>query len=167
MTTANPAIAIHALRRVYQSGATPVVALDGLNLTIPVGQYVALKGRSGSGKTTLLNCLGGLDKPTSGSIQVLGQEIATLSRREIVTWRQQTVGFIFQSFGLLPMLSAWENVELMLRIAHVPRRERGKRATAYLEMVGLGRHRGNGRMNCPAGSSSGLPLPAPSPTSPR
>ena len=87
-------------------------ALRGIRLQIRVGSLVALKGRSGSGKTTLLNCIGGLDRPTSGMVRVFGSEIAKMNDRQLTRWRRERVGFIFQSFGLLPTISAYENVEL-------------------------------------------------------
>ena len=125
------------LWRVYKTGAHQVPALRGVNLQIKAGRFVAVKGRSGSGKTTLLNCIGGLDHPTSGLVRVFGQEISTLSERQLTQWRREQVGFIFQSFGLLPTLSAYENVELMLRIAGVPGKERRERALHCLGLVGL------------------------------
>jgi ABC-type lipoprotein export system ATPase subunit len=125
------------LWRVYKTGAQEVPALRGVNLKIPVGHFVAVKGRSGSGKTTLLNCIGGLDHPTSGVVRVFGQEIFKLDERQLTRWRRERVGFIFQSFGLLPTLSAYENVELMLRIAGRPGRERRERALYCLKLVGL------------------------------
>jgi ABC-type lipoprotein export system ATPase subunit len=131
------AVQTRDLWRVYKTGAQEVQALRGVNLTIQSGLFVAVKGRSGSGKTTLLNCLGGLDHPTSGSVHVFGHDISTLGERELTDWRRKRVGFIFQSFGLLPTLSAYENVELMLRIAGVPAKERRERAHYCLDLVGL------------------------------
>ena len=125
------------LWRVYKVGAQEVPALRGVNLRVSAGQFVALKGRSGSGKTTLLNCLGGLDRPDSGSARVLGQELAQLDEASLTRWRRDRVGLIFQSFGLLPTLSAYENVELMPRIKGAPRAERRQRTLACLDMVGL------------------------------
>ena len=125
------------LWRVYKVGALEVPALRGINLQIEAGSYVALKGRSGSGKTTLLNCLGGLDQPTSGDVQVLGHSIARMSDDELTRWRREQVGFVFQSFGLIPTLSAYENVELMLRIKGTSPVESNRRALACLELVGL------------------------------
>jgi putative ABC transport system ATP-binding protein len=127
------------LWRIYKSGAQEVPALRGVSLTVESGRFCAVKGRSGSGKTTLLNCLGGLDRPTSGSVHVFGRDISTLTERELTQWRRNRVGFIFQSFGLLPTLSAYENVELMLRIAGVPGKERRERALYCLNLVGLGK----------------------------
>jgi putative ABC transport system ATP-binding protein len=127
------------LWRIYKSGVQEVPALRGVSLTVESGRFCAVKGRSGSGKTTLLNCLGGLDHPTSGSVHVFGRDISTLTERELTQWRRNRVGFIFQSFGLLPTLSAYENVELMLRIAGVPGKERRERALYCLNLVGLGK----------------------------
>jgi putative ABC transport system ATP-binding protein len=126
------------LWRIYKIGAhIEVPALRGLNLQIDPGHFIALKGRSGSGKTTLLNCLSGLDRPTSGSARVLGYDLSELNDRELTRWRREQLGFVFQSFGLLPTLSAYENVELMLRIKGVGGRERHERSMYCLELVGL------------------------------
>jgi ABC-type lipoprotein export system ATPase subunit len=131
------AIEAQDLWRIYKTGALEVPALRGVNLVVEPGCFVAVKGRSGSGKTTLLNCLGGLDHPTSGAVYIFGRDISTLSDRELTHWRRNRVGFIFQSFGLLPTLSAYENVELMLRIAGVSAKERRERAHYCLDLVGL------------------------------
>jgi ABC-type lipoprotein export system ATPase subunit len=131
------AIETKGLERVYQTGEQQVYALRGVDLVVPAGQLIALKGRSGSGKTTLLNCVGGLDKPSKGEVVVNGRSLAGLTDAQLTDWRRKEVGFIFQSFGLLPTLSAYENVELLLRIAGAPRRERPGRARACLEQVGL------------------------------
>jgi putative ABC transport system ATP-binding protein len=125
------------LWRVYKVGAREVPALRGVNLKIEPGRFLALKGRSGSGKTTLLNCIGGLDRPTSGTVRVFGQELSGLNDQQLTRWRREQVGFIFQSFGLLPTLSAFENVELMLRIAGVRGKERHERTMYCLNLVGL------------------------------
>ena len=132
-----PAIEVIGLRRVYKSAQQEVVALQDINLVIPVGRFVAVKGKSGSGKTTLLNCLGGLDQPTSGTIRIQGRAIQTFSEKELTSWRRKEIGFVFQSFGLLPTLSAYENVELMLRIAGTPRRDRRRRTMEALQLVEL------------------------------
>ncbi len=125
------------LWRVYKIGTQEVPALRGVNLKIESGRFVTVKGRSGSGKTTLLNCIGGLDHPTSGVVRVFGRDLAELDDKQLTQWRRERVGFIFQSFGLLPTLSAYENVELMLRIAGTRSRERRERALHCLDLVGL------------------------------
>ncbi len=133
------AIETEDLWRVYKTGAQEVAALRGINLQLPTHSFIALKGRSGSGKTTLLNCLGGLDHPTRGKVNIFGQDISTLNDQEITRWRREQVGFVFQSFGLLPTLSAYENVELILRIAGAKSRQRHDRAMECLKLVGLGK----------------------------
>lgn len=127
------------LWRIYKSGAKEVEALRGISFQLQAGKFVALKGRSGSGKTTLLNCLGGLDHPTRGKVIVSGVDLAKMSDRKITQWRSQQVGFVFQSFGLIPTFSAYENVEFMLRLAHRKAKERHDRTYEVLEMVGLSR----------------------------
>ncbi len=131
--------AIHTdnLWRVYKVGAIEVPALRGLSLHIEPGHYVALKGRSGSGKTTLLNCLSGLDYPTSGAVEVLGNDLTKMNDQQLTRWRREQLGFVFQSFGLLPTLSAYENVELMLRIKGVGGRKRHERTAYCIDLVGL------------------------------
>jgi putative ABC transport system ATP-binding protein len=128
------------LWRVYPLGLRhDVTALRGVSLKIKAGRLVVLKGRSGSGKTTLLNCLSGLDRPTSGAVHVFGQNLSTLSDKQLTDWRRKRVGFIFQSFGLLPTLTAYENVELALRIAGAGGQDRRERALSCLDLVGLGK----------------------------
>jgi putative ABC transport system ATP-binding protein len=127
-------------------GGKDVPALRGVTMKVNSGKFVTLKGRSGSGKSTLLNCIGGLDRPTSGSVRVFGRDLSELSDDELALWRRREVGVIFQSFGLLPSLSAYENVELMLRLIGVPVKERRERTQHCLEVVGLQkwmRHRPN------------------------
>lgn len=131
------AIETEQLWRVYRSGVQEVSALRGVDLQIKFGSFVTLKGRSGSGKTTLLNCIGGLDRPTSGVVNVFGRNLVELSEDQLTHWRRKQVGFVFQAFGLLPMLSAYENVELMARIAGVRGKERRERTLHCLDLVGL------------------------------
>ncbi len=131
------AIQVADLTRTYRMGGQDIPALRGVNMHVPAGRFMALKGRSGSGKTTLLNCIGGLDRPTSGAISIFGELIEDWSERKLTMWRRQTVGFVFQSFGLMPSLSAYENVELMLRMAGVRGRERRRHAVHCLDLVGL------------------------------
>lgn len=125
------------LQRIYKLGDQEVHALRGVNIQIGVGQFISLKGRSGSGKTTLLNCLSGLDQPTNGIVRIFGEEIGKWSERKLTAWRRRQVGFIFQSLGLLPALSAYENVELILRMNKVGAKERRQKAEECLELVGL------------------------------
>jgi putative ABC transport system ATP-binding protein len=128
------------LIRVYRIGVhQEVPALRGVDLCISPGQVVAVKGRSGSGKTTLLNCLGGLDRPDGGEVLIAGQDLSTLNDEQLTHFRRSTIGFVFQSFGLSPTLSAFENVELMLRISGAGHRQRRNRAAQCLELVGLDR----------------------------
>lgn len=131
------AIHVESLWRIYKTGSEEVPALRGLSFQIEPSSYVALKGRSGSGKTTLLNCLSGLDEPTSGSIFVLGRDVVKMTEAERTYWRSQEMGLVFQSFGLIPTLSAYENIDLMLRLAEMRTRERHKRVLEMLQMVGL------------------------------
>ena len=124
--------------RHYHMGATTVRALDGVTLDIAAGEFVALLGASGSGKSTLLNVLAGLDRPTSGSISVLGRELGILKPEQLAIYRRHTVGIIFQSFNLIPSMTVLQNVELPMRFAEVDRAERMGRAREALERVGLG-----------------------------
>jgi len=126
------------LWRKYKSGTEQeVAALRGVNLEIHTGRFMALKGRSGSGKTTLLNILGGLDRPTEGIVKIFGQDISQLNDKQVTLWRRERVGFIFQSFGLTPTFSAYENVELMLRIAGKGAKVRRDRTDYCIDLVGL------------------------------
>jgi putative ABC transport system ATP-binding protein len=125
------------LTRTYRSRGTEVHALRGLNLKIPLGEYISFQGRSGSGKTTLINCIGGLDRPTSGEVYFRGEPMSALSESQITRLRRQEFSFVFQSFALLPTFSAFENVELPLRIKGIGRRERRERTMRCLDIVGL------------------------------
>jgi putative ABC transport system ATP-binding protein len=133
------AIETQDLWRIYKTGTQEVSALRGINLQLSPGSFVAMKGRSGSGKTTLLNCIGGLDRPSRGKVTIFGDDVSLLSDKEMTAWRREKVGFVFQSFGLLPTLSAYENVELILRIAGMGGKQRHNRAVECLKMVGLGK----------------------------
>jgi putative ABC transport system ATP-binding protein len=126
--------------RTYGSGPTATAALRGVSLTVGEGELVALRGRSGSGKTTLLNIVGGLDRPDSGTVRVDGEDVTAMSDRERVRLRRETVTYIFQSFGLLPVLSAAENVGIPLRISGVAPRAREERVATMLALVGLAGH---------------------------
>jgi putative ABC transport system ATP-binding protein len=130
--------------REYRSGESVVRALSDVSLTVESGEMLAVKGRSGSGKTTLLNLLGGLDRPTAGRVILAGSDLSEIGEDELVAIRRRTVSFVFQSFGLLPIFSAAENVELPLRLLAVEPAERSRRVGEVLELVGLAqraRHR--------------------------
>jgi len=133
-------IELRDVTRTYGSGPTATAALRGVSLTVGEGQLVALRGRSGSGKTTLLNIVGGLDSPGSGTVRVDGEDVAAMSERDRVRLRRETVTFIFQSFGLLPVLSAAENVGVPLRISGIAARVREERVATMLTLVGLADH---------------------------
>ena len=139
-----PVITAVDVSRVFGSGATAVTALSAISLTIDQGEFLAVTGRSGSGKTTLLNLLSGLDSPSTGTVFFNGNDLAELRESDLVEMRRHKIGFVFQSFGLMPLLSAQENVELPLHIGGMPWRERRQRASDALKAVGLGtraRHR--------------------------
>ena len=126
------------LWRIYTSKTgAEVAALRGVNLHVEAGSFVTLKGRSGSGKTTLLICLAGLDRPTSGSVHVLGHDLNQMSDQQLTVWRREQIGLVFQSFGLPPTLSAYENIELLLRIKGDDYDARDRRALECLDIVGL------------------------------
>ncbi|CAN5570222.1 ABC transporter ATP-binding protein [soil metagenome] len=132
------------LSRDFSGGAAVVHALRGIDLEVRAGEFVALRGRSGSGKTTLLNLIGGLDRPTSGHVVVDGRRVSELGEDELVDLRRHTVAFIFQAFGLIPILTAAENVEIPLRLVATDAAERDARVLHLLEVVGLAdraRHR--------------------------
>ena len=131
-------ISTDEISRSFGSGEQVVTAVNRVNMDVHSGESLALVGRSGSGKTTLLNLLAGLDQPTSGKAIFEGKELAAFSEKELVELRRHKIGFIFQSFGLIPLLSAYENVELPLHISGVSWRERRRRATEILQLVGLG-----------------------------
>ncbi|HEY5068801.1 MAG TPA: ABC transporter ATP-binding protein, partial [Candidatus Acidoferrum sp.] len=137
MTLSGPAIQLDHISRHYVMGASSVRAVDDLSLVIGQNEFLALLGSSGSGKSTLLNLIGGLDRPTSGSIVSNGQNIATLSSLDLARYRRNTVGMIFQSFNLLTRMTLEENVELPLRLAEVNRAERVGRVREALERVRL------------------------------
>ena len=132
-----PLIEIRGLTKVYTRGKQTVEVLHGIDLDIPEGDFVALMGPSGSGKTTLLNLIGGLDSPSGGVLKIDGDRIEEHSSDELAAWRAATVGFIFQSYNLLPVLSAQKNVELPLLLTDMSAGERTRRASVALELVGL------------------------------
>jgi putative ABC transport system ATP-binding protein len=132
------AIRTEQLTRHYHMGNAVIRAVDGINLEVPPGEFLAFLGASGSGKSSLLNLLAGLDHPTSGAVFVLGQELGRMTSLELSRHRNQTIGIVFQSFNLLPRMTVMENVELPLRLAEVPRTSRPARVREALERVGLG-----------------------------
>jgi putative ABC transport system ATP-binding protein len=139
-----PLVRIRDLFKEFRRGPEVVHVLEGLSLDIPAGDFLALMGPSGSGKSTLLNLLGGLDRPTSGLLEVQGLDLGRLSEGALTQWRADHVGFIFQMYNLLPVLSAERNVELPLLLTALPATERMRRARAALTLVGLtdrARHR--------------------------
>jgi putative ABC transport system ATP-binding protein len=141
---AEPIVVVRDLSKIYRQGDINVVALDHVSLDITAGEFVVLMGPSGSGKSTLLHIIAGIDRPTSGSAKVQGIDIAQLDESQLADWRNQNVGFVFQSFNLIPVLTAAENVELPLLLTDLSGRERRKQVQTALELVGLadrGHHR--------------------------
>lgn len=140
MTEQNDMVVISSdVTRVYRVDRIEVHALRGVNFRLAAGEFLALMGRSGSGKTTLLNVLGGLDHPTAGEVMLFGHDISRLPDRKLTELRRHRIGFVFQSFALMPTMSAYENVELPLRMIGVGRRDRRQRVMECLELVGLTR----------------------------
>ena len=130
-------IEIRDLRKVYRREREEVTVLDGIDLEVPEGAFEALMGPSGSGKTTLLNLIAGIDSPTSGSIRVAGEEIARMGETARASWRAQNIGFIFQFYNLMPVLTAAENVELPLLLTKLSKSERRRRVEVALKLVAL------------------------------
>jgi putative ABC transport system ATP-binding protein len=140
LASAPALVEVREVSRTFGHGRTAVHAVRNVSFTIGRGQLVALVGRSGSGKTTLLNVVGGLDAPTSGEVFVAGRNVTKMTARERTMMRRSTISFIFQSFGLIPMLTAAENVGIPLRITGVPRAQRDERVRLMLSVVGLDGH---------------------------
>jgi len=130
-------VQVRDVHKVYHRGAERLDILSGLSLEVPKGDFLALMGPSGSGKSTLLNLIGGLDKPTSGSVVVAGEPIDRLSQGKLAQWRARHIGFVFQFYNLLPVLTAEKNVELPLLLTHLSKAERRKHVATALAMVGL------------------------------
>jgi putative ABC transport system ATP-binding protein len=130
-------ISCQSISKSYRKGANTVTPLENLNLEVPRGEFLALMGPSGSGKTTLLNLMSGIDSPTSGTLLIDGNNIANFSRKQLTKWRSQKVGYIFQMYHLIPVLTAFENVELPLLITKLNRAERRAKVEEALKLVGL------------------------------
>src|SRR5437763_8306408 len=131
-------IRVRGLNKTYSRGGEKIQVLQGLNLDVDKGDFVAFMGPSGSGKTTMLNLLGGLDVPTAGTISVAGDEITHMSSGKLTDWRARHVGFIFQMYNLIPVLTAFQNVELPLLLTKLSKAERRKHVETALSIVGLG-----------------------------
>ncbi|MFM6987126.1 MAG: ABC transporter ATP-binding protein [Arenimonas sp.] len=138
-----PLVEIRGLRKSYVRGKQVLEVLHGIDLDIPEGDFVALMGPSGSGKTTLLNLIGGIDSPSGGELKIEGRRIDELSGDALAAWRAETVGFIFQSYNLMPVLSAQKNVELPLLLTDMDAAERRRRAAIALDLVGIGDRAGH------------------------
>jgi putative ABC transport system ATP-binding protein len=134
----NPVVKIIGLSKIFHRDSFAVAALETIDLLVEEGEFLCLMGPSGSGKTTLLNLIAGIDRPTSGELRVLGEDIASLSEDRLAAWRNIHVGFVFQTFNLIPVLTAFENVELPLLLTALSAEERKKHVMAALELVGLG-----------------------------
>jgi putative ABC transport system ATP-binding protein len=130
-------VEVRGVRKVYRRDAQAITVLDGIDLEVPEGQFLALMGPSGSGKTTLLNLIAGIDRPTAGSVRVAGTEVGSLSEGALARWRSRSIGFIFQFYNLIPVLTALENVSLPLLLERLSKRERRDRALTALKVVGL------------------------------
>ena len=136
-------VKVHGVDKVFKRGSEVIHVLGGLDLEIPDGEFLALMGPSGSGKSTLLNLIGGLDRPSEGSVEVGGQRIDNLSNRKLAGWRARHVGLVFQFYNLMPVLTAQKNVELPLLLTKLSRTERKKRAAIALDIVGLSHRTGH------------------------
>ena len=132
-----PVVDVRGVDKVFTRGSERIHVLGGLDLTVPEGEFLALMGPSGSGKSTLLNLIGGLDRPTKGSVEVAGQRIDDLSDRRLASWRARHVGLVFQFYNLLPVLTAERNVELPLLLTNLGRQRRREQVATALELVGL------------------------------
>lgn len=136
-STLNLMVCVRSLRKVFQHGDAEVTALDNIDLDVHEGEFVALMGPSGSGKSTLLHIIAGIDFATGGECDVLGYDLRSLPEKELARWRNQHVGFIFQSFNLIPVLTAFENVEMPLLLTGLSKSERREHVQTALEIVGL------------------------------
>jgi len=129
---------LDGIEKIFHRGSEDIHVLSDLHLKVPKGEFLALMGPSGSGKSTLLNLIGGLDRPTKGAVSIAGEHVDELSDRQLAAWRSRHIGFVFQLYNLLPVLTAERNVELPLLLTHLSKAERKKHAATALEVVGLG-----------------------------
>src|SRR6267142_6200078 len=135
--TNGPLVDVDGVEKVFRRGSEDIHVLKDLHLTVPSGEFLALMGPSGSGKSTLLNLIGGLDRPTKGTVSIAGERVDELSDRRLAAWRARHIGFVFQLYNLLPVLSAERNVELPLLLSPLSKSERRKHVATALKMVGL------------------------------
>jgi len=135
---AEPIIQIESLSKSYYRDSLEIPVLRSLSFSIPEGEFVALMGPSGSGKTTLLNMIAGIDRPTQGAVKVAGTDLAQLGESALASWRARHIGFVFQFYNLIPVLTAYENVELPLLLTNLSKAERKKHVETSLGIVGLG-----------------------------
>ena len=133
----DPVVNLHQVTKTYSRGGTEVSVIKDLSFVIPAGTFLAIMGPSGSGKSTLLNVMAGIDRPTSGSVVVAGTRLDELSEGEMARWRARHIGYVFQTYNLIPVLTAAENVELPLALTHLSRRERADHVKTALRLVGL------------------------------
>lgn len=134
---ARPVVEIRSLSKIFQRDSIAIPALENIELVVPEGEFLCLMGPSGSGKTTLLNIIAGIDRPTRGDVRVLGEDITVMSEDRLAAWRNVHVGFVFQSFNLIPVLTAYENVDLPLLLTKLSPKERKDHVSTALRLVGL------------------------------
>jgi putative ABC transport system ATP-binding protein len=135
--SSGPLVRVDRVSKIFRRGSEQIHVLEDLSLTVPRGEFLALMGPSGSGKSTLLNLIGGLDRPTTGTVEVAGDRVDGLSDRQLAAWRARHIGFVFQLYNLLPVLNAERNVELPLLLTHLSRAQRRQHVATALAMVGL------------------------------
>lgn len=133
----NPVVQVEAVHKIHRRGPEEIDVLKGVDLQVPAGEFLALMGPSGSGKTTLLNIMAGIDSPTSGKVIIHGCDISQFNEDQLAAWRTRNIGYIFQAYNLVPVLTAYENVELPLLLLHLPAKRRHEQVMNALEAVGL------------------------------
>lgn len=133
----NPVVQVEAVHKIHRRGPEEIDVLKGVDLQVPAGEFLALMGPSGSGKTTLLNIMAGIDSPTSGKVIIHGSDISQFNEDQLAAWRTRNIGYIFQAYNLVPVLTAYENVELPLLLLHLPAKRRHEQVMNALEAVGL------------------------------